>query len=843
MKKKAKNILGFTLTELLVAIVILGIITALAIPLISAIQANNKDRKYDTYLDNLEYSAKLYVDAYAEDIFKHEESGCAYIKYSDLKDKMLLKDIEIDNLSCATEDTYVKVVKVGDIIYYTPTIGCGVKNDSGVVENITVHYPAAYSSDPTCGVDTDNIMGFKFTPESSDDDSKKKVNISVTITSNTGFNPQSIISYGFYHTTNPNDNDYNKVVQWHTMSMDIPDVETQKQMIQNDGKVTLVAKNITTPQGETGTYKLVLRIEYLTDIVGVKWKDIDGFDYIYSPGTYKIDNQPPSVSGFTITTDKVADNNQYRSTTPYINFTATDNNKYTMNKEQLLYCYSLDSDTCSTVVADLKAGESKNYFNYIQGTNSSSPPYGTFVYLDGSHRNQPKVSPIKGHPETVSDYDSSYHTLYITVTDRAGNYTKVNGQYRLAQRYHLIYNMNPRKYTASYYTNICYNKDVIYNYEETDNGAYAGKTTWRTLCEPSASHYTFNGWYKNTSFTGDPVTSSTRVSNSELPDLTVYAKWTPVEYSISIDYAGGSGTNPTSYNIETASFTLNRPSRTGYHFDGWSGTGISGTVMDVTIPEGSFGDRSYTANWRPNTLTVAYVDAAGVNDIYDGNKTCGIGTPDHTCYYDGNCTIQGAGCAIGWWKQTGWSGLGLSSTHASTDLAAYGGCNLGAGDCTITLGPTMIKTKITIKYDCNGGFIVKQASSSAGNSGTECHTSTWDFDETAGYLKSQGVLNHDPDYINNTVYQSTIPMVKKGNCSGNKFHKGSKEYTVVGKNQTIDEIDDKWNGPLDFLVKFNFANEIGQLSAGNDVSFTVKAKYESECEDETDEGYKWSSFS
>ena len=46
MKKKK----GFTLVELLVVIVILGIITGISIPLIRNIQAKNEMRKYTTYM-------------------------------------------------------------------------------------------------------------------------------------------------------------------------------------------------------------------------------------------------------------------------------------------------------------------------------------------------------------------------------------------------------------------------------------------------------------------------------------------------------------------------------------------------------------------------------------------------------------------------------------------------------------------------------------------------------------------------------------------------------------------------------------------------------------------------
>ena len=50
------------------------------------------------------------------------------------------------------------------------------------------------------------------------------------------------------------------------------------------------------------------------------------------------------------------------------------------------------------------------------------------------------------------------------------------------------------------------------------------------------------------------------------------------EYAIAYDLAGGSlpsGTsNPSSYNVETATFTLNEPSRPGYAFAGWTWQGM-----------------------------------------------------------------------------------------------------------------------------------------------------------------------------------------------------------------------------------------------------------------------------
>ena len=62
-KKKRKKIKGFTLVELLLTISILGLITAMSIPVIRNIIEANTLKKYATYKDSVETSAKLYVDS------------------------------------------------------------------------------------------------------------------------------------------------------------------------------------------------------------------------------------------------------------------------------------------------------------------------------------------------------------------------------------------------------------------------------------------------------------------------------------------------------------------------------------------------------------------------------------------------------------------------------------------------------------------------------------------------------------------------------------------------------------------------------------------------------------
>ena len=111
--------------------------------------------------------------------------------------------------------------------------------------------------------------------------------------------------------------------------------------------------------------------------------------------------------------------------------------------------------------------------------------------------------------------------------------------------------------------------------------------------------YTFKGWYGNESLTGSPVTA---IGNTETGNKEYWAKWEINQYTIAYDLAGGTAEgNPDTYTIETGAFTLKNPTKSGYTFTGWSGTGLDGeNNMTVTIPTGSTGNRTYAAHWRYN---------------------------------------------------------------------------------------------------------------------------------------------------------------------------------------------------------------------------------------------------
>ena len=85
------------------------------------------------------------------------------------------------------------------------------------------------------------------------------------------------------------------------------------------------------------------------------------------------------------------------------------------------------------------------------------------------------------------------------------------------------------------------------------------------------------------------------------------ANFEPITYTITYTLNGGTATNPANYTVETDTFTLVNPTRTGYTFKGWSGTQLTGDENKaVSIAKGSTGNREYTANWNVNDYVLTF---------------------------------------------------------------------------------------------------------------------------------------------------------------------------------------------------------------------------------------------
>lgn len=171
---------------------------------------------------------------------------------------------------------------------------------------------------------------------------------------------------------------------------------------------------------------------------------------------------------------------------------------------------------------------------------------------------------------------------------------------------------------------------------------------------------------------------------------TLYAVWKLADYSISYDLNGGVGNeNPTTYNMLSDPFTLYSPARPGYTFLGWSGTGIEGISMTVTVESGSFGERSYTANWKANSNRIVFNANGGTGTMPDQSVDT-----DDTVALNAN-TFTNAGYVFAGWSTT------PSGTVLYADKAQY---TMGT-ESTYTLYAIWRIKGYTISYQLNQGTV------------------------------------------------------------------------------------------------------------------------------------------
>ena len=158
-------------------------------------------------------------------------------------------------------------------------------------------------------------------------------------------------------------------------------------------------------------------------------------------------------------------------------------------------------------------------------------------------------------------------------------------------------------------------------------------------------------------------------------------------YTVTMDTAGGDPIRPIQYTVESEAFQLPIPVRTGYIFLGWTGEGITEPQKTMEIPQGSTGDRTYTANWQVIEYTIITLlegGNAGSSEVYfyTVEQTVTLPTPTRTGY-----------------ELSGWTGEGI--TTPQTEVIIPTG---STGNKAYTANWQVIEYTITL--DTNGGPVV-----------------------------------------------------------------------------------------------------------------------------------------
>ncbi len=151
--------------------------------------------------------------------------------------------------------------------------------------------------------------------------------------------------------------------------------------------------------------------------------------------------------------------------------------------------------------------------------------------------------------------------------------------------------------------------------------------------DPTRVGYTFEGWYDNSAFDGDVYVA---INPNRMEDLSLFAKWTVNQYTITFDELGGSQVDNITQDFLTIVTAPTAPTKTGYTFIGWSRNGepYSFSIMPVDGAD-------LVAIWEVNsyTITLNVNGGTGITDTtldFDYDASISLTNPTRTGYtFDG----------------------------------------------------------------------------------------------------------------------------------------------------------------------------------------------------------------
>jgi len=123
--------------------------------------------------------------------------------------------------------------------------------------------------------------------------------------------------------------------------------------------------------------------------------------------------------------------------------------------------------------------------------------------------------------------------------------------------------------------------------------------------DPTRTGYTFDGWH-----TDEALTTSYTFTTMPAENLTLYAKWTINEVTITFDSNGGSSIDAITDDYGEAVSEPSDPTKEGHTFDGWyTDEALTTAYTFSTMPAE---DLTLYAKWDANAYTITYEKNGGV---------------------------------------------------------------------------------------------------------------------------------------------------------------------------------------------------------------------------------------
>ena len=277
-------------------------------------------------------------------------------------------------------------------------------------------------------------------------------------------------------------------------------------------------------------------------------------------------------------------------------------------------------------------------------------------------------------------------------------------------------------------------------------------------------------------FLSDPAVSlSISEGNDAVSFLMPYAPLTLTLtadklYTVTMDTAGGDPIRPIQYTVESEAFLLPTPVRTGYIFLGWTGEGITEPQKTIEIPQGSTGDRTYTANWQVIEYTIITLlegGNAGSSQVYfyTVEQTVTLPTPTRTGY-----------------TFLGWTGEGITTPQPNVTIPKG-----STGDKTYIENWKLTEYNITM--DLNGGSGQEKVVYTMTDEDFELPTPTRNGYEFVGWT-GEGI----------TTPQTSVKIPK--GSTGNKAYTAN--WKVIEYTITLDTNGGPVVSPIKYTVEDTF---------------------------------------
>ena len=330
------------------------------------------------------------------------------------------------------------------------------------------------------------------------------------------------------------------------------------------------------------------------------------------------------------------------------------------------------------------------------------------------------------------------------------------------------------------------------NYKgDAETVEYPGKGSFSGLLEPTSEGYRFVSW----------KLIQWQYQTGGNFELAFQAVWTD-GYIIEYELDGGQAENPTQYHKDGEAVVLRNPTKKGYTFIGWTGTGLDGPTKDVTIPAGSYGDRKYTATWQANEYTFTLdanggtVSSASLSAAYDSQYA--LPTPQREYYtfagwYDGDSRY-----ADGTWRKDANVTLTAKWTPVSYTLTYYldGGTNAEQNVTAYTVESADISlsepTKKGYKFlgwYSDSGYLSKVTGIPAGSTGNRDLYAKWEIIHyTITYQMNGGSVSGGVTTFTVDDLPITLPAASKSNMMFLNWGKNTFDGEIVTEITDIGDI-------------------------------------------------------